>query len=53
MNWQTWTEQAFAFRITPDVIVAAVAFSTVIGVLAGLVPAWKASRVPPSVALRT
>jgi putative ABC transport system permease protein len=52
MNWQTWTEQAFAFRITADVVIAAVTFSTLIGVLSGLVPAWKASRVPPSVALR-
>lgn len=52
MNWQTWTEQAFAFRITADVVIAAVAFSTLVGVLSGLVPAWKASRVPPSVALR-
>ncbi len=52
MNWQTWTEQAFAFRITTDVVVAAVTFSTLVGVLSGLVPAWKASRVPPSVALR-
>ena len=52
MNWQTWTEQAFAFRITADVVIAAVTFSTLVGVLSGLVPAWKASRVPPSVALR-
>jgi putative ABC transport system permease protein len=52
MNWQTFTEQAFAFRITGDVVFAAVTFSTLVGVLSGLVPAWKASRVPPSVALR-
>jgi ABC-type antimicrobial peptide transport system permease subunit len=52
MNWQTWTDQAFAFRITADVVIAAVTFSTIVGVLAGLVPAWRASRVPPSVALR-
>jgi putative ABC transport system permease protein len=52
MNWKTFTEQAFAFRITTDVVVAAVTFSTVVGVLSGLIPAWKASRVPPSVALR-
>jgi putative ABC transport system permease protein len=52
MNWQTFTEQAFAFHITADVVVAAVTFSTLVGVLSGLIPAWKASRVPPSVALR-
>lgn len=52
MNWQTWTEQAFAFRITGGVIAAAVTFSTLIGVLSGLIPAWKAAHVPPSEALR-
>lgn len=52
MNWQTWTEQAFAFRITWGVVAAAVTFSTVIGVLSGLIPAWKAAHVPPSEALR-
>ena len=52
MNWQTWTEQAFAFRITGGVIFTAVTFSTLIGVISGLIPAWKAAQVPPSEALR-
>ena len=52
MNWDTFTEQAFAFRITADVVFRAVTFSTIIGVLSGVVPAWKASRLPPSEALR-
>jgi ABC-type lipoprotein release transport system permease subunit len=52
MNWQTFTEQAFAFRITGDVIASAITFSTLIGVAAGLLPAMRAARVPPSVALR-
>jgi len=52
MNWQTWTEQAFAFRITGGVIATAVTFSTLIGVISGLIPAWKAAQVPPSEALR-
>jgi putative ABC transport system permease protein len=52
MNWDTFTEQAFAFRITPTVVIRAVTFSTLVGVLSGVVPAWKASRLPPSEALR-
>ena len=52
MNWDTFTEQAFRFRITSDVIVRAVTFSTLVGVVSGVVPAWKASRLPPSEALR-
>ena len=52
MNWQTFTEQAFAFRITSDVVVLAVTFSTFVGVVSGLLPAIRAARVPPSVALR-
>lgn len=52
MNWQTFTEQAFAFRITADVVVSAVVFATTVGLLAGFVPAHRASRVPPSEALR-
>lgn len=52
MNWDTFTEQAFAFRITSDVILQAVTFSTLVGVAAGVLPAWRASRLPPSVALR-
>ena len=52
MNWSTFTEQAFAFQITQGVIVQAIAFSTFVGVAAGVLPAWRASRLPPSVALR-
>ncbi|MCG3135840.1 MAG: putative ABC transporter permease YknZ [Planctomycetes bacterium] len=52
MNWNTFTEQNFAFRISGDVVLSAVMFSSAVGVLAGFLPALRASRVPPSVALR-
>jgi hypothetical protein len=52
MNWDTFTEQAFAFRITADVVLRAIVFSTIVGTVSGVLPAWRASRLPPSVALR-
>jgi putative ABC transport system permease protein len=51
-NWETFTEVAFAFRITPPVIVTAIAFSLVLGLLGGAWPAWRAARMRPTEALR-
>jgi putative ABC transport system permease protein len=52
MNFNTFTEVAFAFRVTPDVLATAVTFSLVLGLLGGAVPAWKASHLTPVSALR-
>lgn len=52
MNWQTFTEFAFAFRVTPSVMVAAVGFSLVLGLVGGALPAWRAARMKPTEALR-
>ncbi len=52
MNFQTFTEFAFAFRVTPTVLVTAVAFSLLLGLLGGAWPAWRAARLSPTTALR-
>jgi putative ABC transport system permease protein len=52
MNFQTFTEMAFAFRVTPFVIGVAVAFSLVLGMLGGAWPAFRASRLLVTEALR-
>jgi len=52
MNFQTFTEMAFAFRVTPVVLVSAVFFSLVLGLVGGAWPAWRAARMSPTVAMR-
>lgn len=51
-NFATFTEIAFAFRITPTVLLTAVGFSLILGVLGGTVPAIMAARLRPTQALR-
>jgi len=51
-NFQTFTEVAFAFKITPTVLLTAIVFSLILGVLGGTLPAWRAARMRPTEALR-
>ena len=52
MNWQTFSHLAFAFRITPVLLVAGVIFALLMGVAGGLLPAIRAARRPVAPALR-
>jgi putative ABC transport system permease protein len=52
MNWQTFSNVAFAFKITFDLLVMGVIFALVMGVLGGLLPAIRAAIQPVAVALR-
>lgn len=52
MNFQTFTEMAFAFRVTPQVLALAVFFSLALGLLGGAWPAWRAARLRPTQAMR-
>ncbi|MBM3899341.1 MAG: ABC transporter permease [Gemmatimonadetes bacterium] len=51
-NWASFSEVAFAFRITPSLLVSGLVFAVVMGVVGGFFPARKASRMPVVQALR-
>jgi ABC-type antimicrobial peptide transport system permease subunit len=51
-NFQTFTEVAFAFRVTPTVLATAIAFAVLLGLLGGAWPAWRAARLEPTEAMR-
>lgn len=51
-NFQTFTEVAFAFRVTPPVLLVSVGFASALGLLGGVFPAWSAAMKDPVDALR-
>lgn len=52
MNWQTFSQVAFAFRVTPGLMVSGITYALVIGLIGGLLPAVRAARQPIPSALR-
>jgi putative ABC transport system permease protein len=52
MNWQTFSHLAFAFRITPGLLVQGITFALLMGLVGGVPPAIRAARRPVAVALR-
>jgi putative ABC transport system permease protein len=52
MNWQTFSHLAFAFRITPDLLIGGIVFALLMGIIGGLPPAIRAARRPIALALR-
>ena len=52
MNFQTFTEMAFSFRVTWQVLAIAITFSLFLGLVGGALPAWRAARMKVTQALR-
>ena len=52
MNWQSFSQVAFAFAVTPQLLTKALIFALIMGFLGGLFPAWRAARLPVVTALR-
>lgn len=51
-NWASFSELAFAFRVSPQLLLEGLIFSVVMGVAGGFFPARRASRMPVVQALR-
>ena len=49
---QSFSELAFAFQITPAIIVTGMAFAVLMGIFGGLLPAFRAASMPITKALR-
>jgi putative ABC transport system permease protein len=52
MNWQTFSNMAFAFKITSGLLLGGIIFALIMGIIGGLPPAIRAAARPVAVALR-
>jgi putative ABC transport system permease protein len=52
MNFQSFSQITFAFKVTPQLLVQGIIWSAVIGLIGGLFPAVRAARLPIASALR-
>src|SRR5207342_1575060 len=50
---QNFTQVVFAFKVTPGLVITGLVIALVIGFIGGLLPAWRATRMPVTTALRT
>ena len=52
LNFQTFSELAFSFTLTPDIAFSSLAFSLIMGFVGGVLPALRAARMNIIDALR-
>lgn len=52
MNFQSFSQITFAFKVTPQLLARGVVWAAVIGLIGGLFPAIRAARLPIASALR-
>jgi putative ABC transport system permease protein len=52
MNFQPWSQVAFAFAVTPQLLAQAILLAATLGLVGGLFPAIRAARLPIAAGLR-
>ncbi|WP_394839518.1 ABC transporter permease [Pendulispora rubella] len=53
INYATWSELVFTFSPTTEILVKAVVFAALMGLVGGFFPAYRASRISPLAALKS
>jgi len=52
INFQSFSQVAFAFAVTPGLLLRGILYAMVIGLIGGIFPAFRAARLPVASALR-
>jgi putative ABC transport system permease protein len=52
INFQTFSQVAFAFQVTPALLVTGLIYALIMGLIGGIFPAVRAARLPIPTALR-
>lgn len=52
INYQSFSQIAFAFNVTSDLLIRGITYAALIGLVGGLFPAFRAARMPVATALR-
>ena len=52
LNWASFSQITFAFTVTPALLVTGFAYSLILGLVGGLLPALRAARLPVTAGLR-
>jgi putative ABC transport system permease protein len=52
LNWASFSQVAFAFTVTPRLLIQGVVYALLMGLIGGLFPAIRAARLPVATALR-
>jgi len=52
LNWASFSQVTFAFTVTPALLMTALGYALILGLLGGLLPALRAARLPVTIGLR-
>ncbi len=52
LNWASFSQVSFAFAVTLPLLVTGLVYAVLMGLFGGLLPSWKAARLPITTALR-